>query len=160
LDRDGRGRGRRAGRRALGVALHALPLAPGSHVRREGAVGDAAEVRRPRRADRRVILAVDVGGTKTALALFEVRRRALAVVRESVLPSHGFAALTDAIRQFLLEGSPAPIEAACFGVAGPVIDGRCTAVNLPWEVDEASLAAAAPPPRVRPLKGFQGQGPA
>jgi len=38
-----------------------------------------------------VILAGDVGGTKTALALFEVRRRALAVVREDALPSHEFA---------------------------------------------------------------------
>jgi glucokinase len=105
-----------------------------------------------------VILAGDVGGTKTALALFEVRRRALAVVRESVLPSHSFAALPDAIRQFLLEGSPAPIDAACFGVAGPVIDGRCTAVNLPWEVDEASLAAAVSTPRVKLVNDLEATG--
>ncbi len=105
-----------------------------------------------------MILAGDVGGTKTALALFEVRRRVLAVVRESVLPSHGYAALTDAIRQFLLEGSPAPIHAACFGVAGPVIDGRCTAVNLPWEVDEASLAAAVATPRVKLVNDLEATG--
>jgi glucokinase len=87
-----------------------------------------------------VILAGDVGGTKTALALFEERGRGQAVVRETVLASHGYAALETAIRQFLLEGPPVSIDAACVGVAGPVIDGRCTATNLPWVVDEASLA--------------------
>src|SRR5262249_57996767 len=62
------------------------------------------------------------------------------------------------IRQFRLEGSPAPIEAACFGVAGPVIDGRCTAVNLPWEVDEASLAAAVSTPRVKLVNDLEATG--
>jgi glucokinase len=96
-----------------------------------------------------VILAGDVGGTKTALALFDVRRRALAVVREGVLPSQGFAGLGEAIRQFLLEGAPASVDAACVGVAGPVIDGRCTATNLPWVIDEASLAACVSTTRVK-----------
>ena len=76
-----------------------------------------------------MILAGDVGGTKTALALFEVQRRALAVVREEALPSQGFAALADAIRQFLADGPSTSIDAACVGVAGPVIDGRCAATN-------------------------------
>jgi len=105
-----------------------------------------------------VILAGDVGGTKTALALFEVRRRALAVVRESVLPSQGFAALTDAIRQFLLEGSPVSVDAACVGVAGPVIDGRSTATNLPWVVDEASLAACVSTRRIRLVNDLEATG--
>jgi glucokinase len=105
-----------------------------------------------------VILAGDVGGTKTALALFEVRRRALAVVREAVLPSQGFAALTDAIRQFLLEGPPVSIDAACIGVAGPVIDGRCTATNLPWVVDEASMAESVSTKRVRLVNDLEATG--
>ena len=105
-----------------------------------------------------MILAGDVGGTKTALALFEVRRRALAVVRESVLPSQGFAALTDAIRQFLLEGSPVSVDAACVGVAGPVIDGRSTATNLPWVVDEASLAACVSTRRIRLVNDLEATG--
>jgi len=105
-----------------------------------------------------VILAGDVGGTKTALALFEVRRRALSVVREGVLPSQGFAALTDAIRQFLLEGPPVSIDAACIGVAGPVIDGRCTATNLPWVVDEASIAESVSTKRVRLVNDLEATG--
>jgi glucokinase len=96
-----------------------------------------------------VILAGDVGGTKTALALFEERGRGQAVVRETVLASHGYAALETAIRQFLLEGPPVSIDAACVGVAGPVVDGRCTAINLPWVVDEASLAQSVGTPRMR-----------
>ena len=158
LDGHGGRRRGRPGRRALGVALRALPLAPGSHLRREGALGDASEVRRSRRAAGRVILAGDVGGTKTALALFERRGRALTVVREGVLPSQGFAALTDAIRQFLAEGAPASIDAACVGVAGPVIDGRCTATNLPWVIDEAELAACLGTRRVRLVNDLEATG--
>ena len=105
-----------------------------------------------------MILAGDVGGTKTALALFEVRRRALAAVRESVLPSHGFAGLTEAIRQFMLEGAPASIDAACVGVAGPVIDGRSTASNLPWVVDEASLADSLSTRRVKLVNDLEATG--
>jgi len=105
-----------------------------------------------------VILAGDVGGTKTALALFEVRRRALAVVREGVLPSQGFAALADAIRQFLSDGPPVAIDAACIGVAGPVIDGRCTATNLPWVVDETSLAECVSTRRVKLVNDLEATG--
>ena len=105
-----------------------------------------------------MILAGDVGGTKTALALFDVRRRGLAVVREGVLPSQGYAALQDAIRQFLLEGPRASIDAACVGVAGPVIDGRCAATNLPWVVDEDSLAASVSTPRVKLINDLEAAG--
>ena len=105
-----------------------------------------------------MILAGDVGGTKTALALCEVRRRALKVVREGVLPSRSYAALTDAIRQFLLEGAEVSIDAACFGVAGPVIDGRCTATNLPWVVDERSLAELVATTRVKLINDLEATG--
>jgi glucokinase len=105
-----------------------------------------------------VILAGDVGGTKTALALFEERGRALAVVRESVLASHGHATLEDAIRQFLLEGPAVSVDAACVGVAGPVIDGRCTATNLPWVIDEASLAVRLSTRRVKLVNDLEATG--
>ena len=105
-----------------------------------------------------MILAGDVGGTKTALALFDVRRRALAVVREGVLPSHGYASLSEAIRQFLLEEPRVTIDAACVGVAGPVIDGRCAATNLPWVVDEASLAECVSTTRVKLVNDLEAAG--
>ena len=105
-----------------------------------------------------MILAGDVGGTKTALALFEIRRRALTVVREEVLPSQGYASLTDAIKHFLANGPAATIDAACVGVAGPVIDGRCTATNLPWHVDEASLAEHVATRRVKLVNDLEATG--
>jgi len=105
-----------------------------------------------------VILAGDVGGTKTGLALFEVRRRAVVVVREEALPSHDYGALTDAIRHFLSNGPAVAIDAACVGVAGPVIDGRCTATNLPWHVDEVSLAECVSTRRVKLLNDLEATG--
>ena len=105
-----------------------------------------------------MILAGDVGGTKTALALFEERGRALALVRDGVLPSHGFAALADAIGRFLDEGPRVAVDAACVGVAGPVIDGRCTATNLPWVIDEASLAVSVSTKRMKLVNDLEATG--
>jgi len=105
-----------------------------------------------------VILAGDVGGTKTALALFDERGRDLALVREEVLPSHGFAALEDAIGRFLSIGPRVSVDAACFGVAGPVIGGRSTAMNLPWVVDEATLGASVSTERVKLLNDLEATG--
>jgi glucokinase len=98
-----------------------------------------------------MLLAGDVGGTKTLLALFEAGGENRHPVREAALPSRGFPTLEAAVARFLADGPPAAIEAACFGVAGPVVDGRCAATNLPWRLDERALAAAIPGGRVRLL---------
>jgi glucokinase len=89
-----------------------------------------------------VILAGDVGGTKTVVALYESGNAGLRAVRESVYPAREHASLEEIVGIFLDEGPAASIEAACFGVAGPVINGRVSTTNLPWEIDEASLARA------------------
>ncbi len=62
------------------------------------------------------------------------------------------------VRRFLGDGPSSEIAAACFGVAGPVVDGRCVTTNLPWEVDEASLSEAIPAPRVRLLNDLEAAG--
>ena len=98
-----------------------------------------------------MLLAGDVGGTKTALALFESRGADLVPVREAALPSRDFPGIEAVIARFLAGGPRVAIDAACFGVAGPVVDGRCVATNLPWELDEQGLAAALPAKRVRLL---------
>jgi glucokinase len=96
-----------------------------------------------------IVLAGDVGGTKTALALFEkIAGGGLRLVRDGTLPSRDFASLELAIEQFLAAGARPPIEAVCLGVAGPVVDGRCVATNLPWVIDERLLTYAIPAPRV------------
>src|SRR5437667_352251 len=102
-----------------------------------------------------MILAGDVGGTKTVLALFEERRGGFEIVRDVTEPSREFPSLDGMIRRFL-DSPPAPkIAAACFGVAGAVIDGRCVTTNLPWTVDEKALVETVPTPRVKLLNDLE-----
>jgi len=86
-------------------------------------------------------LAGDVGGTKTVLALVEPRDGTLDVVRHGRFPSAGFPTFEAVVSSFLSDGPPVRIGAACFGVAGPVMNGRVKTTNLPWELDERRLAA-------------------
>lgn len=103
----------------------------------------------------RAILAADVGGTKTAVALFAESPAGLSLVREAMLPSGEFESLEAAVRRFLDEGRRLSIAAACFGVAGPVVEGRCVTTNLPWELDERRLARAIPARRVKLLNDLE-----
>ena len=91
-----------------------------------------------------MILAGDVGGTKTLLAVFETG--AMTIVREATLPSHELESLESAVEAFLLGAPRVKVGGGCVGVAGPVVDGRCVATNLPWVVDERRLSAAAGAP--------------
>ena len=87
-----------------------------------------------------MILAGDIGGTKTQLGLFEIEKGAVSVFRKAVFPSQAYSGLDQIIIEFL-ENLGQKITAACFGVAGPVIDGNCTTTNLPWVVNSSKLAA-------------------
>jgi glucokinase len=84
-----------------------------------------------------MILAGDVGGTKTSLALYRRETRGLLLNRMATYRSREHAGLDSILRDFLSEETV--VERACIGVAGPVEDGRCRLTNLDWEVDEASL---------------------
>ena len=86
-----------------------------------------------------MILAGDVGGTNTRLAVFGVAGNRLKLVSEKRFPSRDHKALDEIVATFLSTHQP-PIKQACFGVAGPVKDGRCVATNLPWVVDARDLA--------------------
>ena len=83
-----------------------------------------------------MILAGDIGGTKTNLAFFS---DALETVAAQSFPSREHAGLGEILERFLSDSKLTPQKAA-FGVAGPVRDGRCKATNLPWIVDSAELA--------------------
>ena len=88
--------------------------------------------------DQPIVLAGDIGGTKTNLGLFaRGENRPTMLVMESYSSAHA-AGLSELITRFL-EAHPQSVSAACFGIAGPVIDGRCKATNLPWEVSEAEI---------------------
>ncbi|MGD0840296.1 MAG: glucokinase [Candidatus Acidiferrales bacterium] len=93
-----------------------------------------------------MILGGDVGGTKCNLALFEPRGDRLETVVVRRYPSNGFDKFEKIVAKFLedaraeLGHAPQKIEAAGFGVAGPVVAHRVKATNLPWVVDGAELA--------------------
>ena len=85
-----------------------------------------------------VVLAGDVGGTKTSVGLFVTgKKRPEPLVVES-FASREAPHLENIVEQFL-KSHPASISRACFGIAGPVINGRCRATNLPWVVSEAQM---------------------
>jgi glucokinase len=94
-----------------------------------------------------MILAADVGGTKCNLALYRVRGEEYQQIFNCRYESRNFSSFDAIIAQFLSEirdgtreVGAEKIEAAGFGVAGPVIDHRVKATNLPWTVDGAALA--------------------
>lgn len=87
-----------------------------------------------------MLLAGDVGGTKTVLAVFEedtkdFNRNPLI---EAVFRSSAFASLEEMVHAFLADNDLQP-NSACFGIAGPVVDGRAAATNLSWTVDARQL---------------------
>jgi glucokinase len=91
-----------------------------------------------------MILAADIGGTKTNIALFEpdptARRPKL--ICEASFASKEQVGLEEIIEQFFAahpHQSPRSIQAAGIGVAGPIIDDRCQIPNLPWSIDGRRL---------------------
>lgn len=86
-----------------------------------------------------MILAGDVGGTKTLLGVFRSIRGRLECRREASLPSQDYPSLPAMIREFLSEGGER-IDRCAFGVAGPVVGGRSHVVNLRWPVDASNLS--------------------
>jgi len=98
-----------------------------------------------------MILAGDIGGTKTILALFEETPSGLRQVHEQLFKSAAYDSLR-AVVQVFVEGQPnLKLRAACFGVAGVVADGEARATNLKWDVKESVLAALLSGVKVRLL---------
>jgi len=85
-----------------------------------------------------MILAGDVGGTKTDLALFEEKGGHLVEKRGRRFESRRYPDLATVLREFLAD-DVAGVERAGFGVPGPVVDGRGQATNLTWVVDVHDL---------------------
>ncbi len=76
------------------------------------------------------ILAGDIGGTKTALAWVEDGT----IIASRTYPSHQYSSLVDLVREFLALAPISRPRAACFGVAGPVVNGAAKTTNLPWTI--------------------------
>jgi glucokinase len=88
-----------------------------------------------------LLLAGDIGGTKTVLALVAECGSSTRIVAEAVFPSREYATLEMVLGAFL-STHPATIRRAAFSVAGPVIGGHAHITNLPWRLDEGVLAKA------------------
>lgn len=101
-----------------------------------------------------MILAGDIGGTKTVLALYETDALD-APVREKTFPSQKHATFDEIVRTFLSAGPACTLSAGCFGVAGPIVSGRCKTTNLPWSLDEGDLAKMIGAPRVKLLNDLE-----
>jgi glucokinase len=132
-----------------------------------------------------MILAGDIGGTKTHIALFDWKTERVDPCYQETYHSKDYGSLEEILTEFFdtrkatlaekkeeseedgtHEGTEVPvapsvvpepeeIEAACFGVAGPVIDNRCQTTNLPWIVDGGELAKRFDIPTVRLLNDLE-----
>ncbi|MGZ3581004.1 MAG: glucokinase, partial [Syntrophales bacterium] len=94
------------------------------------------------KAKSEIVLAGDVGGTKTRLGLFEVTRGRLRLVFEKSFLNRNYRGLENILVDFI-KGQKG-ITAACFGVAGPVTEEVVVAANLPWWIDIQSLRKVLP----------------
>jgi len=95
-----------------------------------------------------VILAGDVGGTKTNVGLFEVVDGVPRLVRTETFHSAEFSGLSAVVAAFLAAEAGREVKTACFGIAGPVLGNTVTTPNLAWQIDGARVAAEAKLPRV------------
>lgn len=102
-----------------------------------------------------MILAGDIGGTNVRLALFDVDGDAVHSVAEQTWLSRELPAFDEGVAAFLAAQQRPVLDAACFGVAGAVIDGRCHTTNLPWVLEEAALSAILGGVRVKLLNDVE-----
>ncbi|MFQ5946465.1 MAG: glucokinase [Anaerolineae bacterium] len=101
-----------------------------------------------------MLLAGDVGGTKTDLAIFSKEQGPRAALAEATYPSDEHESLQAIASRFLAE-SNLTVDRASFGVAGPVVGGDAVVTNLPWNISEARLADALGLESVRLLNDLE-----
>lgn len=85
-----------------------------------------------------MILAGDIGGTKTVLSLLNRESNgSLTCLQEQSYPSQQYSEFDAILTDFL--PADVTVSSACFGVAGPVVNQRCQTTNLPWLLDAKEL---------------------
>jgi len=101
-----------------------------------------------------LILAGDIGGTKTEIALFRPLGESLESVANQTFASGKYSSLEAIIKEFFTTNRVSADQAS-FGVAGPVVRGRASITNLPWVIDEQSIGETFKLPRVRILNDLE-----
>jgi glucokinase len=89
--------------------------------------------------DLAMLIAGDIGGTKTDLAIYSIESGPHAPLAQAQFRSADYPSLQAMVSEFLAQVK-IPVAYASFDVAGPVIDGHVKTTNLPWVMDEISLA--------------------
>ncbi|MEQ1636307.1 MAG: glucokinase [Methylococcales bacterium] len=102
-----------------------------------------------------MILAGDVGGTKTILALYSRQQDVLTCIKKQQYQSNQFEHFADALTLFLTDSPTGTIDAACIGVAGPIVEGNCAATNLPWQLKKTAIAEQLQTQRVSLLNDLE-----
>ena len=126
-----------------------------------------------------MILAGDIGGTKVNLALYDWDKGRVDPIREDTVWTADYESLEEVLTEFLEEQSESdsdetlediddsstkspsiesPLTAACFGVAGPVLNNTCRTTNIPWTIDGDKLAELLHIPQVRLLNDLEATG--
>lgn len=103
------------------------------------------------------VLAGDIGGTKSLLAVVEVDRSSSRVLYEERFDSSRYDGLGPIVREFCARADADP-ERACFGVPGPVVDEECRTPNLPWTINAHRLAQEIGIARTRLINDFEAIG--
>ncbi|MEW8026747.1 MAG: glucokinase [Candidatus Thiodiazotropha sp.] len=86
------------------------------------------------------ILAGDIGGTNTRLALYQASPEStLNLLLQEIYPSQSYHSIEAVLQHFLALTSTREIDRACLGIAGPVIDQVCETTNLPWRVSASRI---------------------
>ncbi len=98
------------------------------------------------------VLAGDIGGTKTLVAIADVRGRDVALLREQRFASQDYPGIAPIVREFLRDD--ADIHRAGFGVAGPVVGDRSQITKLPWELSVPNLVRELGLDRVALINDF------
>jgi len=100
-----------------------------------------------------MLIAGDIGGTNTRLGLFEAASPRPSPIDVRTYGTSAFPTLESMLAAFLTDTgkSPASIDGAAFGVAGPVVHGRAALTNAAWEIDARSVADSLELPFVRLL---------
>lgn len=88
--------------------------------------------------DKTFLLAGDIGGTKTVLALYPAEGSPLTPIKKERFASQDYNSLNEIVAEFL-GTARALLLRASFGVAGPVKDGLAQITNLPWVIDGKEL---------------------
>jgi len=103
-----------------------------------------------------MIIAGDIGGTKTNVALFEADGDRLGrVVAQQSFPSGKHASLEAILGEFLAAHRAEGVTSACFGIAGPVVGNRVDATNLAWDVSAEVLADTLKVEKVRLINDLE-----